>query len=113
MAIAEIIKMLMTILAFIAGLFNPKYASVRDVAYLTDFDCNAAQWTVPAAIRNGEFSGTVESVCTFEGKGGGGISGLREFLGAQLPMDALINGNYQTENLRGLPGISYDTEIQM
>ena len=112
MGFAEIIQIIMQILAFIAGLFNPKTMQVRYVAFVTDFDCTPAVWSEPAKISGGVFTGKVETVCTFEGKGGGGVAALRAHLIEQLPQDA---GTFEgtVENYQGIPSMAFKTSVEL
>ena len=88
MGIIEIINIIMQIIAFIAGLFAPKHG-VRAVALNADFDCAPVTWSAPPAVVNGEFQGTAEVVCRFEGNGSGSIAALRTHMLEQLPKDQL------------------------
>ncbi len=112
MPFAQIIQIIMQILAFIAGLFNPSQMSVREVAYITDFDCGQVEWVVPPAVKDGAFKGTASVRCLFEGKGGGGVSALRSHLVTQLPQDSGMRGG-EMGSLGGLPAVSYPTSLQM
>lgn len=112
MPILEIIRMLMSILAFIAGLFSPKQMSARQVVYTSAFDCNAVRWTQPAQVSGGVFTGTVEVQCEFEGRTGAGILGLRSHLIDQLPKDADMQAA-KSEMFRGMPSMAYPTALEM
>jgi hypothetical protein len=112
MPFAQIIQIIMQILAFIAGLFNPTKMSVREVAYVTDFDCGQVEWVVPPAVKDGAFKGTASVHCLFEGKNGGGVSALRSHLVSQLPQDGGMRAGSKGI-LGGLPSMSYPTSLKM
>jgi hypothetical protein len=112
MPFAKIIQIIMQILAFIAGLFNPTAKSAREVAYVTDFDCGQVEWVVPPSVSGGSFNGTASVRCLFEGKGGGGVSALRAQLVSQLPKDAEMKGGAMG-SLAGMPAVSYVTSLKL
>ncbi len=111
MSFMEIIQIIMQIIAFISGLFGPK-TGLRTVAYITEVDCYQAGWSVPAAVVGGEFTGTAEVRCRFDGKGGKGIKGLRSHLVSQLPHDGGALEAY-VENYQGLPSLGFRTTLEM
>ena len=112
MVIVQIIQMIMQILAFIAGLFNPNKMSIREVAYVTDFDCGQVEWVQAPAMQDGSFVGKASVHCLFEGKGHGGIAALRAHLVSQLPKDGGMSGG-SVQSYGGTPGIAYATSLKM
>lgn len=110
MGIIEIIKIIMAILAFISGLFQPKMG-VRYVSHVTDYDCGSIRWTVPPSVSNGEFSGTAQITCEYEGVGGGGLMGLRSHFARQISQDG--GGTAKIENYQGLPSLAFNTALDM
>ncbi len=112
MSFVTIIQIIMQILAFIAGLFNPTHASIRQVAQITDYDCSAIRWVAPPVVEGGSFNGKAQIVCYFEGKGGGGIAALRNHLVAQLPRDSRMENGVEG-SYKGLPSMAYSTALEM
>jgi hypothetical protein len=111
MGFAEIISLIMQILAFIAGLFAPK-VGVRAVSYRTQPDCAAVEWAVPPTVSSGVFSGTVSVRCRFDAAAGGGISALRKHLVRQVPIDGQAGEAY-VSNYQGLPALSWRSRVEM
>ncbi|MBY0370157.1 hypothetical protein K2X33_05685 [bacterium] len=112
MSLIGIINIIMQILAFIAGLFNPK-TGVRYTAFVTDFDCGAVEWQAPPVVSGGEFSGTAQVRCRFEGQGGGGIQALRKHLVQQLRDDAQLRSEPKIENYGEMPSLAYEVSVDM
>lgn len=112
MSLIGIINIIMQILAFIAGLFNPK-TGLRYTSYVTDFDCGAVEWKSAPVVSGGEFSGTAQVACTFEGHGGGGVLALREHLMQQLPSDSEFRGNAKVGFMADMPSVIYAMELPM
>ncbi len=111
MSFVEIIKILMSVLSLIIGLFNPK-TGMRQVASITNADCAQVEWTVPPGVSGGVFSGTASVVCHFEGKGGGGIPALRAHMIQTIPASAQT-GQMLVTSHQGLPSFSWDTQLEM
>ena len=110
MGFMEIISIIMSILQLIAGLFAPKTTSyVR----LADYDCDRVEWVGAPAVVGGEFVGTAEVRCSFEGVAGGSIAVLRSHMAEQLPKDGNIQGETRVATYQGLPSLSFRTHLDM
>lgn len=111
MGLMEIIAIIISILQFVAGLFGPK--KMDTMAYLADYDCARVEWVGAPAVVGGEFVGTAEVRCHFEGSNAGGIPALRMHMVEQLPKDGDIQGEAKVATYQGLPSLSFRTHLDM
>lgn len=111
MSLVQIIQMIMSVLAFIVGLFTPKMG-VRQVAFITEADCAKVEWTVPPSVSNGMYTGTASVVCGFDGQAGGGIKALRSHMIRTIPASAQT-GQTMVTTYQGLPTFSWLTQLEM
>jgi hypothetical protein len=85
MAWMEILKVIMQIIAFIMGIFNPPAPTG---AIRTQYSCGVARWTQAPKMVSGELVGTVQQTCRVEGRSGGGLAELKQHLMYQVERDA-------------------------
>lgn len=112
MSFAAIIQMIITILTFLAGLFEPK-AGVRQTVSARDFTCDRPVWVGSPAVKDGVFAGTAEVKCEFLGQKGGGIAELQDHMVRQLPLDGQAQGTVQVATYEGQPSVAWKTKVAL
>ncbi len=111
MGLTGIIAIIISILQFVAGLFGPK--KMDTMAFIADYDCARVEWVGAPAVVDGEFMGTAEVRCHFEGSNAGGIAALRAHMVEQLPKDGDIQGAARVASYQGLPSLGFRTHLVM
>lgn len=111
MSIISIIGIIITILKFIMGLFNPTPAAY--MVAMADYDCGKVEWVGSPAVTNGVFVGTAQVHCEFEGTGAGNIRTLKAYMVTKLPKDGDIQGEAKVAEYQGLPSLAFRTHLSM